>query len=65
MNDFEAPVFKQYPEIETIKHKLVAAGATYAAMSGSGSSVWALFEPNVAINPLQFSDHYLVKHITL
>ena len=43
-NDFEPSVFKKYPEICNIKEKLYEKGAVYASMSGSGSSVYALFE---------------------
>lgn len=43
-NDFEAPVFKKYPEICRIKEQLYDLGAVYASMSGSGSSVFAFFE---------------------
>jgi 4-diphosphocytidyl-2-C-methyl-D-erythritol kinase len=43
-NDFEKVIFPKYPVIETIKRKLFASGAVYAAMSGSGSSVYGLFE---------------------
>ena len=43
MNDFETSVFPQYPEIAAIKDKLIDLGATYAAMSGSGSAVFGLF----------------------
>lgn len=44
VNDFERSVFAAHPEIEALKNKLYADGAVYAAMSGSGSSVFALFE---------------------
>ncbi len=43
-NDFEKSVFQKYPEIKTIKEKLCTMGAEYAAMSGSGSSVFGLFK---------------------
>lgn len=43
VNDFEASVFPLYPEIAAIKDKLIDLGATYAAMSGSGSAVYGLF----------------------
>lgn len=46
INDFEKPVFNQYPEIKKIKEKLYNRGALYAAMTGSGSSVFALFSKN-------------------
>lgn len=42
-NDFEPSVFHRYPEIAAIKRTLYDMGATYAAMSGSGSSVFGLF----------------------
>lgn len=42
-NDFEPSVFARFPEIGEIKQALYKAGAAYAAMSGSGSSVFGLF----------------------
>ena len=46
VNDFEAPVFNKYPEIKMIKEVLYQNGAIYASMTGSGSSVFALFPKN-------------------
>lgn len=43
-NDFEEIVFAQYPLLQQIKEKLYANGASYAAMSGSGSAVYGIFE---------------------
>jgi 4-diphosphocytidyl-2-C-methyl-D-erythritol kinase len=42
-NDFEKPIFALYPENGRLKEKLYEAGAIYAAISGSGSSVFGLF----------------------
>ena len=42
-NDFEEPVFKEFPEIENIKQMFYKAGAVYASMTGSGSSVFGIF----------------------
>jgi 4-diphosphocytidyl-2-C-methyl-D-erythritol kinase len=42
-NDFEVSVFKKHPGIEVIKNELYEAGALYATMSGSGSSVVGIF----------------------
>jgi len=42
-NDFEQSVFELYPRIAEVKQRLLSMGATYAAMSGSGSAVFALF----------------------
>jgi 4-diphosphocytidyl-2-C-methyl-D-erythritol kinase len=44
VNDFEAGVFTRYPEIGKIKKQLYDQGAIYASMSGSGSSVFGIFE---------------------
>jgi len=44
VNDFEETVFAKYPEIAAIKSELYSMGATYACMSGSGATVFALFE---------------------
>ena len=43
-NDLEAPVAARYPEISKIAAALHEAGASRAAMSGSGSAVFGLFE---------------------
>ncbi|MEO6719854.1 MAG: 4-(cytidine 5'-diphospho)-2-C-methyl-D-erythritol kinase [Ferruginibacter sp.] len=63
-NEFEQPVFEKFPEISTIKESLYANGAIYASMSGSGSSVYGLFERNVNVQ-LQLPPRYLVKHLLL
>ena len=44
VNDFEESVFALHPEIGSIKERLYAMGATYAAMSGSGSALFGLFQ---------------------
>ena len=43
VNDFEESVFALHPELAAIKRKLYDMGATYAAMSGSGSALFGLF----------------------
>lgn len=43
-NDFEEPIFAHYPELERIKEQLYQAGAFFALMSGSGSTMFGLFE---------------------
>ena len=53
VNDFETSVFEKYPEIDEIKTKLYAAGATFALMSGSGSSIFAIFERKVDLPELE------------
>jgi len=43
-NDLEIPVIRHQPTIGRIRQSLLDAGATFAAMSGSGSAVFGLFE---------------------
>jgi 4-diphosphocytidyl-2-C-methyl-D-erythritol kinase len=43
-NDLEVPVVRHHPAIGRIKQSLLDAGAAFAAMSGSGSAVFGLFE---------------------
>ena len=58
INDFEEPVSKAYPEIATIKQKLYDAGAVYASITGSGSTVYGIFEENPV---LKIPENYLYK----
>ncbi len=43
VNDFEATVFRKHPELAAVKQSLYDSGAVYAAMSGSGSAIFALY----------------------
>jgi 4-diphosphocytidyl-2-C-methyl-D-erythritol kinase len=43
-NDFESVVFRQHPQLPAILKRLSKAGAIGARMSGSGSSIFAIFE---------------------
>jgi 4-diphosphocytidyl-2-C-methyl-D-erythritol kinase len=42
-NDFEEPVFARLPRLRALKSRLIGAGAAWAAMSGSGSTVAGAF----------------------
>lgn len=46
VNDFEPVVFAHYPELAALRDKLYHHGALYAAMSGSGTALYALFTYN-------------------
>lgn len=58
VNDFENSVFSQHPELEAIKQKLYQMGATYAAMSGSGSAIFGLFEKSPVNLETEFPHMY-------
>lgn len=44
VNDFETTVFAKYPILEQYKRSLYEEGAVYASMSGSGSTMFGIFE---------------------
>lgn len=61
VNDFEASVFPQHPELERAKAQLYEAGAVYAAMSGSGSTLFGFFEerpPEIAWETVPVYEHW-------
>lgn len=57
-NDFEKSVFAIHPEIGAIKDQLYEMGAVYAAMSGSGSSLFGLFRHPVALDAFTAPDTF-------
>ena len=63
-NDFEKSVFAIHPEIGAIKNQLYEMGAVYAAMTGSGSSLFGLFRQPVNLDvfnaPGTFKGCYLL-----
>lgn len=63
INDFEATVFAAYPLLKEIKESLYSNGAVYAAMSGSGSTVFGLFEKRIAMPSPQIN--WFVKQLSL
>ncbi|HVZ55251.1 MAG TPA: 4-(cytidine 5'-diphospho)-2-C-methyl-D-erythritol kinase [Chitinophagaceae bacterium] len=61
-NDFEEPVFDLYPEVGAIRNTLYAMGASFAALSGSGSTVFGLFRRQQVLHPA-FPAHYFVREL--
>ena len=57
-NDFEIPVFAEYLEIEKLKNDLYELGATYASLSGSGSSVFGLFKKEINIDNSNWNNYF-------
>lgn len=60
VNDFEASIFPNHIILPSIKESLLAQGAIYASMSGSGSTVFGLFRSREAAVKAksEFSEHY-------
>jgi 4-diphosphocytidyl-2-C-methyl-D-erythritol kinase len=55
-NDFEESVFRKHPIIQQYKKSLYDAGAVYASMSGSGSSIFGIFNESVNAQQLLLKD---------
>lgn len=58
VNDFEDGVFAQFPVIAAIKQRLYDLGVLYAAMSGSGSAVFALSRQAIPELQSHFPDSF-------
>ncbi len=52
VNDFEAPLIRRHPLIGAIKKTMYAHGALYASMTGSGSTVYGIWDQPVDIQHL-------------
>ncbi|HEU4523334.1 MAG TPA: 4-(cytidine 5'-diphospho)-2-C-methyl-D-erythritol kinase [Thermoanaerobaculia bacterium] len=48
VNDFEGPIFEQLPKLRAFKERLYEAGAAWAGMSGSGSTMVGAFRSQAA-----------------
>lgn len=48
-NDFEPHLFEKHPQLASIKQQLYDHGAIYAAMSGSGSTIFGIFKNDVQV----------------
>jgi 4-diphosphocytidyl-2-C-methyl-D-erythritol kinase len=59
-NDFEQPVFKAFPEIAEIPEILYQQGALFAGMSGSGSTVFGIFQEDTNLKAF-FPSNYWIK----
>jgi len=61
-NDFEKGIFAKHQVIEKIKNALYDNGAIYASMSGSGSTLYGIFEKDKKITAA-FPPHYFIKEL--
>lgn len=64
-NGFESSVFAKFPELNTLKSKLYDEGAMYAAMSGSGSTLFAIYKNEPLLSFSEKQDAVLEKIIYL
>ena len=62
-NDFERIVVPAYPEIGAIKHKLYELGAKFASLSGSGSTVYGIFDKDASA--LEAESFFRLSHQTI
>ena len=62
-NDFEISLFPEYPLLQNLKEQLYAKGALYAALSGTGSTVYGIFkkgEQAEISSETELKQHYLL-----
>ncbi|MEQ1553661.1 MAG: 4-(cytidine 5'-diphospho)-2-C-methyl-D-erythritol kinase, partial [Ferruginibacter sp.] len=59
-NDFEQTVFQTNPILKEIKESMYAQGAIYSAMSGTGSTIFAIFEKTTLLQ-LKYPAHYFYQ----
>jgi 4-diphosphocytidyl-2-C-methyl-D-erythritol kinase len=68
-NDFEKVVFPEYPDLREVKALLLREGASYASLSGSGSTLYGLFASEVkaqaAAERMSAAGHAAVATTTL
>ena len=68
-NDFEKVVFPEYPELREVKAVLLREGARYASLSGSGSTLYGIFESSddaqAAARRMSAAGHAAVATTTL
>ena len=63
-NDFEQTVFVAHSSLQKIKQELYDSGAVYAAMSGSGSTIFGIYKNEIIVKPA-FNTNYFVKELML
>jgi 4-diphosphocytidyl-2-C-methyl-D-erythritol kinase len=63
INDFEHSVFEIHPILKEIKETLYSAGAVYASMTGTGSSIYGIFEKDIPENLFPQASFEIIKII--
>lgn len=49
-NDFEKIVFNHFPDVKEIKEKMLEFGSVFSMMTGTGSTVWGMFDDKETAN---------------
>ena len=62
-NDFEKIVIPAYPEIGSIKNRMLDSGANFASLSGSGSTVFGVFDNKATAKDAESYFHN--SHLTI
>lgn len=59
-NDFEDYAFKKHPELKRIKEQHYNNGAIYASMTGTGSSIYGIYEKEIPLSefPSTYRTYY-------
>ena len=60
-NDFEEIVFKKFPEIRVIKEELIEMGAEFSSMSGTGATMYGMFDKNKKGTLKKCREYYTAK----
>lgn len=62
-NDFEKSIFLKHPELKKIKEKFYDEGALFAAMSGSGSTIFGIYKekPESSLNDYSEAFEFIGK----
>jgi 4-diphosphocytidyl-2-C-methyl-D-erythritol kinase len=65
-NDFEKPVMEEFQAIRKLKEELYEMGADFALMSGSGSSLFAIFKnPVICVEAKEYYENQYFTHIQI
>jgi 4-diphosphocytidyl-2-C-methyl-D-erythritol kinase len=65
VNDFEKGIFKNHPQLAEYRSKLYESGAEYAAMTGSGSTIFGIFNESPTLDSDLLNVSGFVKELTL
>jgi 4-diphosphocytidyl-2-C-methyl-D-erythritol kinase len=65
INDFQRPVISKYPEIDTLLRRIKNAGPLYAAMTGTGSTCFGIFDDQPTMNAEAIAPNSMRKIVLL